>query len=408
MRKSTKFLNQTIWLMIPVFMIFAMKAYADITPASEFCQRLQLSEHQCMEESKEWSEPLTLFKNHIIPTAISTADDVGFKVLILSPKWSTAYDIATKTIIEQFASQGLNVSYTLLNYQQDKDQAKVIIDIAENLGVDLIFSVGSSTTAFMFDYYSTGKLPVVSVCSKDPVSLYQVDGKIGMSQSNIAYTSLNIDVSTQIDYFKEKFLIGLSRIAIIYDINNPSSIQTQVSPLINYLEHSDNIELTLIEVDLNKVNDGLAPQMKKFIEGSQKPGDSIFLITGSTELFENIDRINKNAMALPVLSVTPSHVTSGLSSVLMAIGVSFKTNAKLAADYGARILQKKAIPQTLPIGIVDTPDISINFSRMPENTSLKLPFKFFEDAVVIYNHKGEAVRIDGYTQATSRCEVQDC
>ncbi|MCJ8273346.1 MAG: hypothetical protein MJK04_28590, partial [Psychrosphaera sp.] len=350
---------------------------------------------QCAQAAPAWTLPLNRFDSYIVPSTITTTNRPDYRVLILSPKWSKAYDISTKTIIEQFARQGLKVNYTLFNYNKNKAQAKVIVDITEQQNYDLIFTAGSGSTTFISHYYAKGAVPVVSVCAKDPVPLGLVDANIGMSQTNIAYTSLNIDVSTQIAYFKGKFLRNLSRIAVIYDINNPSSVKTQVTPLRNYLKDShDGITLTEIAVDLTKINDGLDPQMAQFIGGAQRPGDSVFLITGSTELFADIDRINDNAKKLAVLSVTPSHVTSGFYGVFMAIGVSFKTNAKLAADYGSRILRKQANTQTLPVGVVDTPDISINFGRNID-AQLKVPFKFFEDAVVIYDHNGEPVRLDG-------------
>ena len=381
------------------------KSHAEITSHQTFCQRLisgsikEPLDHNknvvCQSASANWFDLINDFENYAAPVSLSRIKQYDFHILILSPKWSSAYDISTRTLIEYYNSLDLNVAFTLFNYQGNEEQARAMIKTAERNDIDLIYSMGSETTAFMSKYYHKGKLPVVTVCNKDPISIGQVKQKLGISQTNIAYTSLNLDVSTQVAYFKEKFLPDLKHIAVIYHKHNSSSIVTQVEPLKNYLKNSnDGITLDLIEIDFDKNLNLLDSAMAKFIQQSSQPSDSVFLITGSTKLFKNISRINNNSDEIPVLSVTPSHVKAGNNSVFMAIGVSFQTNAKLAADYGYRILVKGKSTKNLPVGVVLTPDIAINFSRKP-TPELKVPFSFFEDAVVIYNHDGEQVRING-------------
>jgi putative ABC transport system substrate-binding protein len=170
-----------------------------------------------------------------------------------------------------------------------------------------------------------------------------------------------------------------------------------VYPLRDYLlQNDEGIELELIEVDFERLNESLLAPMRRFAGKSSVTGDSAFLITGSTELFNAIEVINQNAGTLPVLSVTPSHVTAGENSALMALGVSFSTNAKLAAEYALQILAGTARPQEMPVGIITEPDISINFRRRLDD-NLKVPFRFLEDAVDIYNHQGAPVRLAGKT-----------
>ncbi|MCY7295755.1 hypothetical protein [Alteromonas sp. a30] len=318
-------------------------------------------------------------------------------VLLLSPKWSDAYDEASATIIDQFTNKGLLREYILFNYQGQESQADNMIKQAERSGVELIFSVGSAVTEYMTQTYSDGSIPVVTACSKDPYSIGQVDPAIGMSQNNIAYTSLNISVETQVSYLKEQFLYHLKKIVVIYDQANTSSIITQVKPLENYLKNDEfGIELDKIKVDLTRVEETLYQPMERVVDLSKDSGDTVFLITGSTELFNLIGYVNYFAGHVPILSVTPSHVNEGDKSVFVSIGVSFRTNAKLAADYGARIIQGLAKTETLPVGVVSMPDISINFLRKP-SYQLKVPFSFFEDSSFIYNYHGEAVRRNGAT-----------
>lgn len=381
----------------------------------DYCQRLmqefsaqrltetrnQALNYSCTLASKPWSANMDVSQTPPIvirPKALQT-DEPLKRVLMLSPKWSGAYDETSATIIEQFTSRGIAAEYIFFNYLGDQQLADTMIKNAERQRADLVFSVGSAATEYLSKSYQFGQVPVVTACSKDPFSIGQVDEQIGMSQHNIAYTSLNISVETQISYLKEKFLKGLGKIAVIYDIANTSSIITQVEPLAAYLEEGEQgIELARIAVDMSSLDETLYRPMESIAKASRFVGDTVFLITGSTELFNVIDYINDFADEVPVLSVTPSHVNEGSKSVFVAIGVSFKTNAKLAADYGIRVLQGTAKTQTLPVGLVTMPDISINFLRKP-SYQLKVPIHFFEDSSFIYDYDGKAVRKNGVTVA---------
>ncbi|OUS30280.1 hypothetical protein A9Q99_07350 [Gammaproteobacteria bacterium 45_16_T64] len=394
-------MNKIILVLVPL-LIVSLHSMGYASSSSRFCARMkiesngnQLDTLSCKPAGREWMREIEEFQDYAVPAVITTGSTIDARVLILSPKWSGAYDISSKTIINELRSRGLGVEFTLFNYQGDTQQAKIIIENAETNGIDLIISMGSATTAFLSEFYAGGNLPVVTSCSKDPVSMNLIDPTVGMSQNNIAYTSLNISVSTQVSYLKEKFLTDLHHIAVIFDRNNPSSILTQVKPLERYLANSDvDIELDMIEVDFDRIDETLYEPMQRFSDNSSTTRDRVFLVTGSTELFNVIENINYYANDVPVLSVTPSHVMANSNSVFMAIGVSFKTNAKLAADYAYRIITHQSDPQTLPVGLVSTPDIAINFQRKPPG-DLKVPFKFFEDAFFIFNHDGVAVREDG-------------
>lgn len=397
------------YVLLMIWLFYSVAASADTIDErmeQQFCEQIIArldridSNYECDYAPISWEAGLNLSDNNgIVPVRLADSNlDLTTpikQILMLSPKWSSAYDVTTATIIEQFARRGIKAEFIMYNYLGKQTNAKAMLKNAEYHGTDLIFSVGSATTALMSEVYHQGLIPVVSACSKDPVSIGQVDAEIGMSESNIAYTSLNIDVATQVSYLKEKFLTNLQQIAVIYDQNNPSSIITQVKPLVEYLSQNETgIGVRLIEVEFSNLESTLYRPMREAVASSKEVGDTIFLVTGSTEIFNIIRDINNEAEQVPVLSVTPSHVKEGEQSVFVAIGVSFKTNAKLAADYAYRILKGEAHTATLPVGVVSTPDISINFLRKPAR-HLRVPITFFEDSVFIYNYQGKAVRKNG-------------
>jgi putative ABC transport system substrate-binding protein len=79
---------------------------------------------------------------------------------------------------------------------------------------------------------------------------------------------------------------------------------------------------------------------------------------------------------------------------LLSIGVSFDSNAHLAALYGLSILSGKKAAGELAVGVVESPDISINFMKARE-IGFKIPFSFFESASFLYDHHGKIIRKNG-------------
>ena len=77
--------------------------------------------------------------------------------------------------------------------EYDKKGAAAL-QFAEKNKFDLIFAMGSESTAWLYDRYHGGAIPVVSVCSKDPVQLGQMQNYTSGSKSNFAFTSLNVPV----------------------------------------------------------------------------------------------------------------------------------------------------------------------------------------------------------------------
>src|SRR4051812_30206401 len=96
---------------------------------------------------------------------------VGKRILVLYPRPSSAYDIAITKILQVFETKGLSTQFTVINFTMDDRRGTEAIQFAEKNKVDLIFSMGSESTAWLYDHYRGGSIPVVSVCAKDPVQL---------------------------------------------------------------------------------------------------------------------------------------------------------------------------------------------------------------------------------------------
>jgi putative ABC transport system substrate-binding protein len=92
-----------------------------------------------------------------------------------------------------------------------------------------------------------------------------------------------------------------------------------------------------------------------------------------------------------VVSVVPEIVREGDDSAALAIGISFESNAILAAVYGADILTGRAKAGDLKVGVVTPPDIAISFRKARE-VGLRIPFDFFENASFVYDYECRDVR----------------
>ena len=122
--------------------------------------------------------------------------------------------------------------------------------------------------------------------------------------------------------------------------------------------------------------------------------NSIFWITGSTAVFREIHTIDQHSDRVPVLSLVPDVVKAGDDSAVMAIGITFDSNAQLAALYGFDVLTGKAKVGDLKVGIVSPPDIAISWRKARE-IGMNIPFSFFESASFVYDYEGKMVRYRG-------------
>ena len=93
------------------------------------------------------------------------------RVLVMYPRPSSAYDIAITKMLQVLEAKDIDTGVTVVNFQMDDVQGRAeTLQFAERNKFDLIFAMGSESTAWLFDNYKGGAIPVVSVCSKDPVS----------------------------------------------------------------------------------------------------------------------------------------------------------------------------------------------------------------------------------------------
>jgi putative ABC transport system substrate-binding protein len=315
------------------------------------------------------------------------------RVLVLYPRPSSAYDVAITEILRTFAAKEINSQFDVINFELNEARGKAALQDAEKNKTDLVFAMGSESAAWLFDNYKGGALPVVTVCSKDPVQLGQMKDYDSGSGNNFAFTSLNVPVDVQMTYVHE-LRPELKNLAVLIDMKNVSAVQTQAEPVAKYLQAKGvNViwgsvqnpakardELTKIIPDAVRTMRQSDPDLSK----------SLFWITGSTSVFREIRTINEYADRVPVVSVVPEIVTKGPETAALAIGVSFESNARLAAIYGAQILGGTSAGK-LKVGLVSPPDMAISFLKARE-IGMRVPFSFFEIASFVYDYNGEPVR----------------
>ena len=330
--------------------------------------------------------------------ASATAGPVR-KVAVFYPRPSSAYDTAISKILGVFAEKGINAEFTVYNFRTDDAEGEKALKVAKRNGAELIFAMGSESTAWLYSHFHDGPIPVISVCSKDPVLLGQTKAYDSGSGTNFAFTSLNMPVEVQMAYVLD-FKPNLKNFAILVDSQNVSAVETQAKPIaavakqrgiqVLYLDvkNPENAKAELAEL----VNSAVTTMRKS----DPSLDDSLFWITGSTSVFKEIATINSSSDRVPVLSVVPENVKAGNDSAVMSIGISFESNAHLAAIYGADVLAGTRKVSELPVGIVSPPDIAINFRKVRE-IGLNIPFNFVESASKLYDYDGNEV---GSTKGT--------
>lgn len=326
-------------------------------------------------------------------------DQAKKQVFVLFSKKSSAYNTAMYKILGIFEEKNIPSEFTLYNFNKNPDIGRQAAKFAKDSGFDLIFSMGSSSTAFLHSNFQDESIPVVSVTSKDPVLMGQMPNYNSGSGNNFAYTSLNMPIPVQMTYLLE-LKPDLKNIAVLYARNNVSAVVTQVEPLRRLAEEKGIRIIDVVVEDQSRAQQELTRIVPATVAeiGKSDPewNNSIFWITGSTSVFREIATINKHSGRIPVLSVVPDVVKEGKDSAVLSIGISFESNAHLAAIYGVRILKNEVSAGELKVGIVSPPDISINF-HIARRIGLKIPFSFFESANFIYDYNGKMVRENGLT-----------
>ncbi|MCU0818728.1 MAG: hypothetical protein MUF11_05375 [Beijerinckiaceae bacterium] len=347
---------------------------------------------------EKWIVDATDNPNHVEIEPIRRSNTgVRKRMLVIYPRPSSAYDISITKILNVFEDKSIDASVTVMNFLNDPARGRAVLKRAESGNYDLIMAMGSETTAWLWEAYRGGRIPVVSVCSKDPVVLGQSPGYNKGSNTNFAFTSLNMPIDVQMAYVNE-LKPKLRNIAILVDSRNVSAIETQSKPVVDYAK-TRNIRTLEIAVQNpanaraeleTLVKDATAQMMRNDPDLS----NSIYWVTGSTSVFREIATINAYSSRAAVLSVVPEIVKGGADSAVLSIGISFESNAHLAAVYAAEIITGRMRAGELKVGVVSPPDIAINFRKV-RDIGMTLPLSFFEAASTIYDYEGNPVRVDG-------------
>ena len=326
-----------------------------------------------------------------------TSSDAPRRVFVFYPRPSSAYDTAISSILNVFHEKNINAEFTVFNFRKNPDRGQSGLVAASKWGAELIFSMGSESTAWLWKAYRGGDIPVVSVCSKDPVALGQIDGYDRGSGTNFAFTSLNMPVKWQMAYIFD-LKPDLKNLGILVNNRNVSAVETQAKPIAEYVR-SLGIQVINVGIDdPDHAAEELSEKVRKAVILMRKSDPnldhSVFWITGSTAVFREIRTINENSDRVPVLSLVPDVVKAGDDSAVMAIGITFDSNAQLAAIYGVDVLSGQVKVGDLKVGIVTPPDIAISWRKARE-IGMEIPFSFFESASFIYDYDGRLVRYRG-------------
>jgi putative ABC transport system substrate-binding protein len=318
------------------------------------------------------------------------------RVMVIYPRKSSAYDTAMTAMLADFAARRLSVEFVAVNYGTDAQRGAMLLDEARRDGIALLYAMGSETVDWMYQEHRDLAIPVVTVCAKDPVQLGQMPDYESGSGNSFAFTSLNPLLEVQIEYLRE-LRPQLKNIAILVDAKNASAVETQARPLAEALSRQGVTVLDVAVTDPLQARQQLAALVPQAVAQMRQTDPalehSLFWITGSTSVFAEIATITAHSSRVPVLSAVPEVVQAGRDSAVLSIGVSFESNARLAAVYGAEILGGRQ-PGEMRVGVVSPPDIAVNFRRARE-IGLKIPFAFFEAASFIYDADGRPVRADG-------------
>ncbi|MEM1181090.1 MAG: ABC transporter substrate binding protein [Acidobacteriota bacterium] len=326
------------------------------------------------------------------------------RILVVFHKKSSSYDVALSRLLQSFAARKRWSTFSLVFYGGARHRLRRHLRLAERGEYQLIFAMGSGSAVELNKSYRSGKVPVVTVCAKDPVLMGLVEDYAGDPEGNIAYTSLDVPVAGQLRYLKE-LRPDLRQIAVVYARSNASAVQSQVEPL-RIAAASEGIAVLDVAVEnpetAREELEIKAEAAARALRSVDQPGEgSLFWITGSTAVFDHIDVIWRHAGGLPVLAVTPSLVDGGPDGALLSIGVSFESNAELAGVYALQILSGRARAGELGVGVVMPPDIAIDMGKA-RALGLKIPFRLFEAAGVIYDEEGRLVRFNGRPVPRSR------
>jgi putative ABC transport system substrate-binding protein len=335
--------------------------------------------------------------NHLKIELKTTSTTQRRRIAVIYPRLSSAYDVAISTILETFQQADQNIELEVRNFRNDDKLAAAVLKASLDAKPDMILAMGSEAVDYVFDNYKGGTIPVVTVCAKDPVSLGQIANYEVGSGSNYAFTSLNMPVEVQLAYLLD-VKPNLKNISILVDARNTSAIETQERPIAQAARRKGVTIIDGLVNDPTKAKEELKVLLPKAVREMRRTDpelrNSVFIVTGSTAVFREIETIANLAGNAPVISLIPEVVQEGDASAALSIGISFESNARLAASYALQVLEEPSRVGQLKVGIVSPPDISINF-RITRKIGLRVPFSLLEAASFVYDGDGQMVRARG-------------
>jgi putative ABC transport system substrate-binding protein len=321
------------------------------------------------------------------------------RIVVVYAFRSSAYETALFEILRAFRLDGLDPLVEVVHVDGNWARAEAAIARAEAdpAARKLVFGMGSRSAAFLHDSYRGGALPAVTVCAKDPVLLGQVEAYDRGGDANIAYTSLNLPIPVLLAEL-QRLVTGVARLAILVDRENVSAMLTQAEPLAEAARAAGlGAEIVAVDGGGAAVAAELATGMRA-ARARMGEARSMFVVTGSTAVFRELETVVAEAGTVPVVSMVPDLVRPGPVSATLSVGIGFATNARLAARYALEILHDRAEPGALPVGLVQPPEIAISFARA-RAIGLPVPFAFLERASDVYGPDGQAMRLDGLAAA---------
>jgi putative tryptophan/tyrosine transport system substrate-binding protein len=324
------------------------------------------------------------------------------KALVLFVKPSPPFDVTTDKILDVLQRKQAPISLTFMKFEAGASLKRALA-FGEEERFDVVAPMGSEATEVVREAYEGGRLPTVSLFTKDPVLMGWVKGVEQGSGTNMAYCTNAVPIEVQLSYL-QRLRDGVKNVAVLYATTSRSTVEAQVEPL---KQQADAYGFKIHDVVVNNVNDprpeldaAMPLVLAKMKESDPTLGRSVFWATGTTSVLNGMSRIAERAGPVPVLSVYPDVVREGPGSALLSIGVTYDNMGYLAGKYLIDIIFRDQHPTKLPVGVVSPPDVAISFLKASE-IGLRVPFDVFETASRVYDRRGRIVRLDGRIVKTS-------
>ncbi len=284
----------------------------------------------------------------------------------------------------------------MTNFGLQEVRGRAALAAAHDEHFDLIMTMGFGSHRLDVGPLPRRRAPVLSVCSKDPVVLGQSPGYNKGSGTNFAFTSLNMPIEAQMAYVNE-LKPRLKNIAILVDSRNISAVETQSKPVIDYLRPRGVRVMELAVQTRATPSRARAHDARRHgPDDPQRPGShQLHLLGDRLDVGVQGDRHHQRPCRPRRRAQRGARRgPGGDDSAVLSIGISFESNAHVAAVYAADLVRNRAKASELKVGLVSPPDITINFRKV-RDIGMTVPLSFFEAAGTIYDYDGRAVRIDG-------------